>query len=400
MTERGLPIVDGAPTCPFVAFEDDRDQRASSPDHRHRCYADSPPAPRALAHQEAYCLSSAFPVCPIFQDWARREAAQASDDGRPAVPAEVEEHSQALPPRRAQPREWTAPPPWREDAHDQPVELDSETPPPFVAGRGQPGQGLAGSAADRLAGGERAPSTRRTPDWGWGTGEGDAEPRSPDPGAGALWGHLTTGDHVEAAQPSAGEWSEVEEATPRRAARTGFGLPISDRRPRVGQARPRRATPRDESAPSWERPRRYEAYPSLRTRVGIPSISLPPLALATIAIVVAALALFFLPALLGVGSPSAPIGGASPSASPSAAPSASLAPTASPEPTQQVYVVVAGDTLSSIANRFDVTVDQILAANPEIENPNRIAVGDEIVIPDPQASAPPELEGESAAPSG
>ena len=27
MTERGLPIVDGAPACPFVAFEDDRDER-------------------------------------------------------------------------------------------------------------------------------------------------------------------------------------------------------------------------------------------------------------------------------------------------------------------------------------------------------------------------------------
>src|SRR5919206_4150379 len=76
MTERGLPIVDGAPACPFVAFEDDRDERASSPDHRHRCYAEPEPAPRALAHQEAYCLSSAFPVCPTFQDWARREAAR------------------------------------------------------------------------------------------------------------------------------------------------------------------------------------------------------------------------------------------------------------------------------------------------------------------------------------
>ena len=76
MTERGLPIVDGAPACPFVAFEDDRDARAGSPDHRHRCYAEVRPAPRALAHQEAYCLASAFAVCPTFQDWARREAAR------------------------------------------------------------------------------------------------------------------------------------------------------------------------------------------------------------------------------------------------------------------------------------------------------------------------------------
>ena len=73
--------MDGAPACPFVAFGDDRDGRSMSPDHRHRCFAESPPAPRALAHQEAYCLSSAFPVCPVFQDWARREAAHARGGG-------------------------------------------------------------------------------------------------------------------------------------------------------------------------------------------------------------------------------------------------------------------------------------------------------------------------------
>src|SRR3954469_21666406 len=77
MTERALPGMDGAPACPFVAFGDDREARSTSPDHRHRCYAESPPAPRALAHQEAYCLSTAFPVCPVFQDWARRESARA-----------------------------------------------------------------------------------------------------------------------------------------------------------------------------------------------------------------------------------------------------------------------------------------------------------------------------------
>src|SRR5436189_6445230 len=88
MTERGLPIVDGAPACPFVAFDDDRDERATSPDHRHRCFAESPPAPRALAHQEAYCLSSAVPVCPVVQDSARRAAAHARGGGeRPETAA-------------------------------------------------------------------------------------------------------------------------------------------------------------------------------------------------------------------------------------------------------------------------------------------------------------------------
>ncbi|HVL52880.1 MAG TPA: hypothetical protein VM344_01310, partial [Vitreimonas sp.] len=107
MTERGLPIVDGAPACPFVAFEDDRDERATSPDHRHRCYAEASPAPRALAHQEAYCLASAFPVCPTFQDWARREAARARTGATAAVPPPSDE-----PPRRNPQRGWSAPPPW------------------------------------------------------------------------------------------------------------------------------------------------------------------------------------------------------------------------------------------------------------------------------------------------
>src|SRR5215207_4538153 len=159
-----MPIADGAHACPFVAFEDDRDERATVPDHRHRCYAEVRPAPRALAHQEAYCLSSAFPVCPTFQDWARRESARARDAsaaaaravhadadtgpesgrgdgvGLPAAGASAadgaaasastappafeardaddDEHSHGDPsrfeeePRRNPPREWSAPPPW------------------------------------------------------------------------------------------------------------------------------------------------------------------------------------------------------------------------------------------------------------------------------------------------
>ena len=49
MTERGMAHADGAPACPFVAdTEDDRDERSDRPDHRHRCYAEVHPAPRAM----------------------------------------------------------------------------------------------------------------------------------------------------------------------------------------------------------------------------------------------------------------------------------------------------------------------------------------------------------------
>src|SRR5215210_122903 len=151
MTDRGLPIVDGAPACPFVAFEDDCDERATSPDHRHRCYAEARPAPRALAHQEAYCLASSFPVCPTFQDWARREAANArqahggGDSGAAADDA----------PRRNPPREWSAPPPWAGGpmvpGHGGDDDDDDPDAPDFLASRTRPELGLAGSAGDRVA---------------------------------------------------------------------------------------------------------------------------------------------------------------------------------------------------------------------------------------------------------
>src|SRR6476646_3629402 len=131
MTERGLPGMDGAPACPFVAFGDDREARATSPDHRHRCFAESPAAPRALAHQEAYCLSSAFPVCPTFQDWARREAAHALAAGdqsaaTPATPTPATAETQP-PPAEPPPvydlyADWSVPAP-----EPMPPELESSS---------------------------------------------------------------------------------------------------------------------------------------------------------------------------------------------------------------------------------------------------------------------------------
>ena len=44
------------------------------------------------------------------------------------------------------------------------------------------------------------------------------------------------------------------------------------------------------------------------------------------------------------------------------------------------YTIVAGDTLSSIATRNHVTLGRILAANPNIKNPNLIHAGQKIVI--------------------
>jgi len=52
---------------------------------------------------------------------------------------------------------------------------------------------------------------------------------------------------------------------------------------------------------------------------------------------------------------------------------------------QNVYVVVRGDTLRKIADRFDTTVAAILALNKDIKDPNLIYPGQKIIVPTGQS---------------
>ena len=424
MTDRDRPTMEGSPACPFIAYEDERDERSSEPDHAHRCYAEVRPAPRALAHQEAYCLSSAFPVCPTFQAWARREAAQARsaasasaaataaggavaggaaaarppepapepvppagarvndesayrsddlpDEGRaPSGDPEGFDDPDDPPAQRNPPRDWAAPPPWAAGAAGASAAgRSSGEPPDFLAPRSTEGQGLAGSAADRLATGAPIEDPRPVP-----RAVPSNAPASPaDPELAGLVGGA-------AAVSRYGSEPAVPPARP-------------GKRPAVSSTRdkPVDRTPM-QTGPSWESPRRYEAYPTIKTRTGMPDI--PRVALIAGALAIAALALFFLPALLGIGSDD----GDGPSASPSAsvAPeTAEPSPTEPPAPTAQVYVVVGGDTFTKIANKFGLTVEALKAANPDIKDINKISVGDDIVIP---VVIPDEVTDPSAEPS-
>ncbi|WEG11039.1 cell wall hydrolase [Pullulanibacillus sp. KACC 23026] len=59
---------------------------------------------------------------------------------------------------------------------------------------------------------------------------------------------------------------------------------------------------------------------------------------------------------------------------------ASLFVSASPSFAENLYTVKAGDTMSQIASEFHLTLQELLAANPQIENANLIHPGESIHI--------------------
>ncbi|MBI2780982.1 MAG: LysM peptidoglycan-binding domain-containing protein [Chloroflexi bacterium] len=140
-------------------------------------------------------------------------------------------------------------------------------------------------------------------------------------------------------------------------------------------------------APEWERARPLEAYPTLRSR-RLPELSVPPILVAIVAIALAAAVLFALPGLLGFGNPSA---GGSPSPTvPVQTLRPSFNPTAVPKPTPVLYVVKAGDTLSGIAGRYGIALADLIAANAEtLPNPDKLQIGDQLIIPVPLATELP-----------
>jgi LysM repeat protein len=144
--------------------------------------------------------------------------------------------------------------------------------------------------------------------------------------------------------------------------------------------------------PAWERSRRYEAFPTIKTRAAMPN--LPRVGLLFVALLIAAAGLFFLPQFLSLGGGSGP--GAAPSASVRPSASVPTSPTPEPVPTAQNYTIKQGDTLSKVAKKFHITLDELLAANKDtIKDADKIAIGDVILIP---VAVPDQVPETSAAP--
>ena len=61
-------------------------------------------------------------------------------------------------------------------------------------------------------------------------------------------------------------------------------------------------------------------------------------------------------------------------------------PSPTPQPEPVVYIVQSGDTLYAIATQFGISVELLAAAN-NIDNPNRLTIGQRLLIP-PQPAAP------------
>lgn len=69
-------------------------------------------------------------------------------------------------------------------------------------------------------------------------------------------------------------------------------------------------------------------------------------------------------------------------------------------PAASVYTVKSGDTLSGIAQQQGVSLSQLVSANPQIKNPNLIYPGQQINIPGAQNAAGPSATSKSATTGG
>ncbi|MDA8203677.1 MAG: LysM peptidoglycan-binding domain-containing protein [Chloroflexi bacterium] len=391
MQEGQVGGVDRSLACPFLGLADDRGLRLSVPDRRHRCFAEPDPAPRALAHQQQYCLQAAFGICPTFQDWARRESARVTAlEPRASAPS-AESAGGRQGGRAGEARErheaglWDGVSEWSPAAAWEAPEPAGDVARPVWGPSAVPSDpdraGIDGPPADL----EWRPGLR---DPGPYPDASAAAPSVPDvpPFLTARRDRIAPADRPTS-RPSADPRSVDRPLRTADAGRSGEGITRAPSREMDGRPSSDPVSHgRESRLRDWERPLRRESYPRLHVAARLPRVSV--LWLGVAAVLLAALVLFLaptvLPGLFVAPQPTA-VSQATQTPGPSVVPSIAPTPAA---PTQSVYVVVQGDTLSGIAAKHGLTVDQLLKANPQIKNPNTLAIGDRVTIPTPSPAAP------------
>ena len=139
---------------------------------------------------------------------------------------------------------------------------------------------------------------------------------------------------------------------------------------------------RGPSHPGWENPPRLESFPRLRSREEHRANQ--PMLLLAIGVAFVMVALLLFPIIMTARSGAAavsggtlPTGGATPTTN-GGSPSQSAPPNANgffP------YKVRSGDQMWAIAKYFNIQLDDLLAANPQVKDSSKIAAGDILQIP-------------------
>ena len=128
---------------------------------------------------------------------------------------------------------------------------------------------------------------------------------------------------------------------------------------------------RGPSHPGWENPPRLESFPRLRSREDRRANQ--PLLFAAILIAVVMVSLALFPIVMSSksgGSGASGSAGGSGSGLQSIVPSAT--PKASAEPTLFQYLVEPGDYMQAIADKFNIKLADLVAANPQISDPSKL----------------------------
>ncbi len=348
-----------------MALAEDRDRRADTPDDGNRCYAERAPRRRDLTYQSDYCYSPEFATCSVFLAWAARNAAE---------PSYVTEAAQkawgsgiAAPESAAETAEG--------DASAEDEDLPEPTPEGGLFGLTDPDDPEEVKTSEQL-------------DWvsasAWASAPWDERAEAEADEQEELEAEELALQELDRAEDE--EDDETEEAT--QAPKVPAALPMRKRKPPQEPIRSR-------GSGEWFYADPPAREPLVSRRYGVT----PPILLAVLGVLLVSIVVFLIATQIG-GDEAPAAAAASPSPDPNAvvpvaptrAPAATPEPTPEPKPTKapkrRFYTVKSGDSLTSIAAKFDVKPNHLQCLN-RILNKNIVVLGARYEIPPEGFSCPP-----------